>query len=47
VQCVTVAGGLAAFALFPAVEDLARRHGHADILDAWGGDLERIRSEPL
>jgi len=30
--------------LFPAVEALARRHGHSDVLDAWGGDIELIRS---
>jgi predicted nucleotidyltransferase len=41
-------------ALFPAVEALARGHGHADVLDAWGSDIELIRafaeaagSEPL
>jgi hypothetical protein len=32
------------FRLFPAVEDLARHHGHADVLDAWGSDLELIRT---
>ncbi|MFG2043855.1 hypothetical protein [Dactylosporangium sp. NPDC048998] len=31
-------------ALFPAVEALVRRHGHADVLDAWGSDIELIRS---
>jgi predicted nucleotidyltransferase len=30
--------------LFPAVEALARHHGHADVLDAWGSDLELIRA---
>ena len=29
--------------LFPAVEALARRHGHTDVLDAWGSDIELIR----
>ncbi|MEU7874805.1 nucleotidyltransferase domain-containing protein [Dactylosporangium sp. NPDC049140] len=30
--------------LFPAVEALARHHGHADVLDAWGSDIELIRT---
>jgi hypothetical protein len=30
--------------LFPAVEALARQHGHADVLDAWGSDIELIRA---
>ncbi len=29
--------------LFPAVEELARREGHGDVLDEWGGDLDLIR----
>ncbi|MER7275370.1 nucleotidyltransferase domain-containing protein [Dactylosporangium sp. NPDC000244] len=33
-----------AFALFPAVEALARHHGHADVLDAWQSDIELIRT---
>jgi hypothetical protein len=31
-------------ALFLAVEALARCHGHADVLDAWGSDIELIRA---
>jgi hypothetical protein len=30
--------------LFPAVEALARHHGHTDVLDAWGSDFELIRT---
>lgn len=30
-------------ALFPAVEALARRHQHAEVLDAWGSDIDLIR----
>jgi predicted nucleotidyltransferase len=30
--------------LFAAVEALARHHGHADVLDAWGTDIELIRT---
>lgn len=29
--------------LFPAVERLARRQGHGDVLDGWGADLALIR----
>ncbi len=35
-----VAGSLR---LFTAVEALARRRGHADVLDAWGSDIALIR----
>jgi predicted nucleotidyltransferase len=28
--------------LFPAVESLARRRGHADVLEGWGSDIELI-----
>jgi hypothetical protein len=31
-------------ALFPAVEALARRHGHPDVLDARGNDIELIHT---
>jgi predicted nucleotidyltransferase len=34
----------ASLRLFPAVEALARRHGHADVLDGWGSDIELIRA---
>jgi hypothetical protein len=30
--------------LFAAVEALARHQGHADVLDAWGSDIELIRT---
>ena len=33
-----------AFGLFPMVEALARHHGHTDVLDAWGSDIELIRT---
>lgn len=36
--------GAAALRLFPAVENLARQHGHADVLDSWGSDIELIRT---
>jgi Nucleotidyltransferase domain len=36
--------GTASLRLFPAVETLARHHGHAGVLDAWGGDIELIRT---
>ncbi|MCO8275885.1 nucleotidyltransferase domain-containing protein [Actinoplanes sp. TRM 88003] len=29
--------------LFPAVADLARTHGHGDIIDDWGADIDLIR----
>ena len=32
----------AARRLFPAVAGLARVHGHGDVLDAWGTDLDLI-----
>ncbi|GAA1768087.1 nucleotidyltransferase domain-containing protein [Luedemannella helvata] len=35
---------LAPLCLFPAVESLARRRGHADVLDGWGSDIELIRA---
>ncbi|WP_328470009.1 nucleotidyltransferase domain-containing protein [Actinoplanes sp. NBC_00393] len=31
-----------ALRLFPAIADLARRHGHSDVLDSWGTDLDLI-----
>nr|WP_296071293.1 nucleotidyltransferase domain-containing protein [uncultured Actinoplanes sp.] len=34
----------ASLRLFPAVEALARRRGHADVVDAWGSDVGLIRS---
>jgi predicted nucleotidyltransferase len=36
--------GAAALRLFPAVETLARQHGHADVLDSWGSDIDLIRT---
>lgn len=36
--------GTAALRLFPAVEGLARRHGHADVVESWGSDVELIRA---
>ena len=36
--------GTASLRLFPAVETLARRHGHADIFDEWGSDIELIHA---
>jgi hypothetical protein len=33
-----------ALRLFNQVEALARRHGHANVLDAWGVDIELIRN---
>jgi hypothetical protein len=30
--------------LFPAVESLARRRGHADVLEGWGSDIDHIRA---
>ncbi|MGI5175768.1 nucleotidyltransferase domain-containing protein [Dactylosporangium sp. CA-152071] len=33
-----------ALGLFPAVDTLARQHGHGDVLDAWGSDIELIRT---
>jgi hypothetical protein len=34
----------ASLRLFPAVESLARGHGHAGVLDGWGSDIELIRA---
>lgn len=34
----------AALRLFPEVETLARRHGHADVFEGWGSDIELIRA---
>ncbi|MGX6606131.1 nucleotidyltransferase domain-containing protein [Micromonosporaceae bacterium Da 78-11] len=34
----------ASLRLFPAVESLARRNGHADVLESWGNDIELIRT---
>jgi predicted nucleotidyltransferase len=34
----------AALRLFPAVETLARRRGHGDILEDWGSDIGLIRA---
>ena len=34
----------ASLRLFPAVEALARRRGHADVLAEWGSDIELIRA---
>ena len=31
-------------ALFPAVEAMARRRGHGDVLDDWGADIDLIRA---
>jgi hypothetical protein len=36
--------GTASLRLFPAVETLARRRGHADVLDGWGSDIELIHA---
>lgn len=34
----------ASLGLFPAVETLARRHGHADVFEGWGSDIELIHA---
>ncbi|MFC7532890.1 nucleotidyltransferase domain-containing protein [Actinoplanes sp. GCM10030250] len=34
----------AALRLFPAVAALARDHGHGDVLDSWGSDIELIHT---
>jgi predicted nucleotidyltransferase len=36
--------GTAALPLFPEVEALARHHGHGDVLDGWGSDIDLIRA---
>ena len=33
----------ASLRLFPAVEALARRHGHGEEIDSWGSDIDLIR----
>ncbi|MEU4242367.1 nucleotidyltransferase domain-containing protein [Actinoplanes sp. NPDC026619] len=35
---------MAALSLFPAVETLARHHGHADVLEGWGSDIGLIHA---
>jgi len=34
----------ASLRLFPAVEELARRTGHGEVLDGWGSDVELIHA---
>jgi hypothetical protein len=34
----------ASLRLFPAVETLARRHGHAEVIEEWGSDIELIHT---
>ncbi|OJF09688.1 hypothetical protein BG844_36065 [Couchioplanes caeruleus subsp. caeruleus] len=34
----------ASLRLFPAVETLARCHGHAEVLEGWGSDIELIHA---
>ncbi|MDG4791180.1 hypothetical protein O7626_35670 [Micromonospora sp. WMMD1102] len=36
--------GTASLRLFPAVETLACQHGHADVFEAWGSDIELIHA---
>jgi predicted nucleotidyltransferase len=36
--------GTASLRLFPAVETLARSHGHADVLEGWESDIELINA---